>query len=122
MLLPLKSDPQFAPFLESIQAKSACQGMVMDNLLQAPLTRVRRLHADWTNKSHDFRLTHAVGVRRMTQWCPLSLQISSYIQSLQNLRAHTHTDHVDYKPLHDVIAELEIILKVGASPGDIMLR
>ena len=40
------------------------------------------------------------------------LQISSCIQDLQELKAHTPTEHVDYNILHDVITELEIIQKV----------
>ena len=43
---------------------------------------------------------------------PPSLQISSCIQDLQELKAHTPTEHVDYNILHDVITELEIIQKV----------
>ena len=43
---------------------------------------------------------------------PPPLQISSCIQDLQELKAHTPTEHVDYNILHDVITELEIIQKV----------
>ena len=34
------------------------------------------------------------------------------MQDLQELKAHTPTEHVDYNILHDVITELEIIQKV----------
>ena len=39
-------------------------------------------------------------------------RISSYIQDLQELRAHTPTEHVDYAILTETVTELEIIQKV----------
>lgn len=47
-----------------------------------------------------------------SSFSPPPLQISSCIQDLQELKAHTPTEHVDYNILHDVITELEIIQKV----------
>ena len=40
-------------------------------------------------------------------------RISSYIQDLQELKAHTPTEHVDYVPITETITELEFIQKVS---------
>ncbi len=39
-------------------------------------------------------------------------RISSYIQDLQELKAHTPTEHVDYVTITEIITELEFIQKV----------
>jgi len=39
-------------------------------------------------------------------------RISTYIQDLQELKAHTPTEHVDYQVMADTITELESIQKV----------
>lgn len=39
-------------------------------------------------------------------------RISSYIQDLHELKAHTPTEHVDYDTITDTITELEFIHKV----------
>ncbi len=42
-------------------------------------------------------------------------RISSYIQDLQELKAHTPTEHVDYVTITETITELEFIQKVSGS-------
>lgn len=91
-MFELKLSPQFKNFLESVEKRPGCKELVLEELLCSPLSRVR-------NGFISILLI-------------LILQISSFIQDLQELKAYTHSNHVDYNMLSDALLELEAIQKV----------
>lgn len=75
-LISLNADPSFKSFLSCLEAKPACLGMTLDQLLSVPLTR-----------------------------------IATYIQDLQELHAHTPSEHADYDTLQELRDDLTNIQK-----------
>ena len=47
LLLTLQTEPAFKKFLGSLQERVSCKGMIMDDLLMAPLKRVIGGTLEW---------------------------------------------------------------------------